>query len=110
MYMCLFVSLCVTSGRVFGVCACVHVRVHATVSWCFGGWCLHVHLMGPHLLTFWYPQECSVSAVMKSREGRSKKKEKEKMKKRHQPENDGKTGEVGKMGEDTENNIGKKIL
>lgn len=32
------------------------------------------------------------------------------MKKRHQPDNDGKTGEVGKMGEDTENNIGKKIL
>lgn len=31
MYMCLFVSLCVTSGRVFGVCACVHVRVHASV-------------------------------------------------------------------------------
>lgn len=30
------------------------------------------------------------------------------MKKRHQPENDGKTGQVGKMGEDTENNIGKK--
>lgn len=53
---------------------------------------------------------CACSDEEQRRKEQKKKNEKEKMKKRHQPDNDGKTGEVGKMGEDTENNIGKKIL